>query len=146
MHLDPVLRRVYGLPLPLLISAGEMEMFPELLGEQPRSKRRRDLDLRPLAPEALGGRLAEQRQLRWLVFPAFAPGERSRLEPHGGAEALFGLTRACLNLPIWRDRALELFRQLLDDVAVSRLVVGNPEEAADLVAETAPKMTAGVNA
>jgi hypothetical protein len=143
-HLDPVLRRVYGLPLPLLISAGEMERLPEVAGAQPRSKRRQDLDLRPLDVASLGGRLSEPRQLRWLVFPTFAPGERSALEPHGGAEAVFGLTQTTLNLPIWRERSLTLFQQLLDETAVSRLVVGEPDEAADLVAEAAPRMTAGV--
>lgn len=145
-HLDPVIHRVHGLPLPLLISAGEMERVPELPGDPPRSRQRLERDLRPLVPEALGGSFAEPRPLRWLVFPVFAPGERSRLEPHGGAEALFGLTQACLNLHIWRDRALELFRQLLDEVAVSRLVVGDPEEAAAVVAEAAPKMTESVSA
>jgi hypothetical protein len=145
-HLDPVLHRAYGLPLPLLISASEMERVPELPGDPPRSKRRQEMDLRPLAPESLGGSMSDPRPLRWLIFPTFAPGENSRLEAHGGAEALFGLTQACLNLHVWRDRSLALFRELLDDVAVSRLVVGDPGEAADLVAEAAPKMTAGVSA
>jgi hypothetical protein len=142
-HLDPVLHRVYGLPLPLLLSAGEVDRLPEIPGDRPRSKRRQDLDLRPLDAAALGGSLAEPRQLRWLIFPVFAPGEPSRLEPHGGAEAVFGLTQAILNLPVWRERSLTLFRQLLEDAAVSRLIVGDPEEAADVVAEAAPEMTAG---
>jgi hypothetical protein len=145
-HLDPVLHRVHGMPIPLLISARDMDMVPELPGDKPRSGKRQELDLRPLAPEALGGALSEPRPLRWLIFPAFVPGEDSRLEAFGGAEALFGLTQACLNLNVWRDRSLGLFRHLLNEVAVSRLVVGDPDEAAALVAEAAPSMTGELSA
>jgi len=49
----------------------------------------------------------------------------------GRAEAAFSMvTEAVLNLEVWRERALLLVRDLINDAAVARLVVGSAEEAA----------------
>ena len=53
---------------------------------------------------------------------------------------MFGLSQACANLDVWEERGVVLFRGLAEDAAISRLVIGSPEEAADLLIEAAPSL------
>ena len=81
--------------------------------------------------------------MRAIVFPFFEEGAETRLEPFGGAAALFRFTEATLNLHIWTDRAFVLQRELMESVPVSRLVVGSIPEAADLVLSKLPELVGG---
>ena len=99
-----------------------------------------------MSVEDLGGAEAEPSALGWIVFPFFDEGAETRLEPAGGAEAVFRFTESLLNLHAWGHRALILIRELLDAVPVSRLVIGSAEDAADLVFSAAPNIIEGVSA
>ncbi|MGH2791919.1 MAG: hypothetical protein ACRDJ0_13180 [Actinomycetota bacterium] len=139
VKLDPILRRVSPVDWPLLIDERDAHLFPE--GEfAPVHKRRKEPQYiggatprRPLALRSIGVDVSEAAETGWLVFPEFLPGEESRLEPWGGAAALFKFTEATLNMHIWSDRTLMLAREMLAAHPVSRLVVGSIEEASDLV-------------
>jgi hypothetical protein len=155
VNVDPVLRRIHSLSLPLRIDSEHLGRFPELRGRDPRRGRpprpmpeelRAHTPRRVVAPDELGGREDDPAPIGWIVFPSFQPGAETRLEPFGGAEALFRFTQALLNLDIWEDRALVLMRDILESSAVSTLVVGSEEEAADLLMRTAPSLVEGVTA
>ncbi len=141
VNVDPVLRRAHGLPLPLLIDGFDLPLFPHIRRERTRRKMRgtpEEIEAktprRPVPVEELGGVPAAPAPIRSLVFPFFEEGAETRLEPFGGAGALFRFTEATLNLHVWTDRAFILQRDLMETVPVSRLVVGGSlEEAADVV-------------
>jgi hypothetical protein len=154
VNLDPVLRRIHPLGLPLLVDAGDVAaLFPELGREPPRRGRgepRLSADMRGITPrrvvgpDELGGTEAEPAPAAWIVLPSFEPGSETRLEPFGGAPALFEFTNAILNLHIWEDRALLLLRDVLESTAVSRLVVGSIPEAARRLLAAAPEMVKAI--
>jgi hypothetical protein len=141
--IDPVLRRVHGSPLPILVDTVDMELFPEL-GRTPGRRRLamlRDPDRlgaktprRPVRLEELSGRAASPVTPEWIVFPTFQAGRPTELQEIGKAEALFAFTQAVLNLHIWADRAFVVMQDLLGRVPTARLVVGSIPEAADLLA------------
>lgn len=146
INLDPILRRIHGLRFPIMVDGDDLQGIPGLRRERPRGKAW-DKDLfraawwrQPVNVEEIGGRLGEPAPLGWIVFPYIEEGAETRLEPMGGAEAIFRFTEAVLNMHVWGDRTLILIRELLDAVPVSRLVVGSFEEAARLVVSTAPDM------
>jgi hypothetical protein len=149
VNLDPILHRVHGLGLPLLVDAEDAPRFSgSLVPSRSRPVRRRELapDVRgattrqPLLPADRGAKWGEPTPLSWIIIPQFSPGSETKIEPHGGAEALFRLAQAILNLHVWEDRALVLIRKLLDSVPISRLIVGSLPDAAELVAATAPSV------
>ena len=142
VYLDPILRRIHGITLPILVDVADLRYFPDLVGG--RFPRPRDTVSGSDEPDAraprrainvkdLGGHHGSPAPLGWIVFPSFQPGETTRLEPVGSSEALFGLMQAMLNVHVWADRALILFRELVETVPVVRLVVGSLPDAADLL-------------
>ena len=154
VNVDPILHRLHGLRLPLLLPSADLELFPELYRERGRRRLDEPLDetvravtpRRVVSPEELGSAAAEPTPLGWIVFPVFEEGAETRLEPYGGAEAIFAFTQAVLNLHVWEDRTLALLKDLLESMPVSRLIIGSVEEAAGLLLETAPTMLSeGVN-
>ncbi len=143
VNVDPVLRRVHGGTLPLLLDPGDLDRFPELVaGSPPPRRRRRTLaegakgPRYPVRLEQLGGFRSEPVAPDRVVFPTFEPGVRTELRSIGAAEALFRFTQACLNLHIWGDRALILMREMLAATTVGELVVGTVSEAADVLLES----------
>jgi hypothetical protein len=138
---DPVLRRLHPSPLPVLVDVAGASRVPGIgpPGVPPRS-RRATPGRYAASPEVLGSRRAEPTPVRRLAFPSFEPGARTRLEPAGGAGAVFGLSQACANLDVWEERGVVLFRGLAEDAAISRLVIGSLEEAADLLIDAAPSL------
>jgi hypothetical protein len=153
VNVDPILRRTHGLPLPLLMDGQDVVHFPKLglkASREPRWKLEvpegyEGMTTRAaVAVDSLGGTDAEPAPIGWIIFPDFEPGEETRLEPLGGAPALFRFSQSVLNLHVWEDRALVLMRELVESVPVSRLVVGSLPDAADLVMRTAPSMVEGV--
>lgn len=152
-NVDPILQDVHGLQLPLMIDGDDLPLFPELDREEARGRRREIPDevrattpRRVVLPQEIGGGFGEPARLGWLIFPFFEPGEETRLESYGGAEAVFRFTQAMINLHVWEDRALVLLKELLEEVPVSRLVVGSIPVAAQLVLDTAPTVMEGVSA
>lgn len=149
VNLDPILHWIHGLGLPLMVDTEDAPLFADVL-EPVRSRptRRRELapEVRgatvrqPLLPTSRGAEWAEPAPLAWIIVPSFSPGSETKVEPFGGAEAIFALTQAVLNLHIWEDRALILIRDLLDSIPVSRLTVGSLPEAAELILQTAPSV------
>jgi hypothetical protein len=141
VKLDPILRRVSGLSLPILVDVSDLDLFPELHARSRRAPPGDDderIDSRtprhPVPVEALGGEHATGPvDLGWIVFPVFAPGEETRFEPVTKAEALFRLMEAVLNGHVWGERALILAKELVEMVPVSRIVVGSVEDAAELL-------------
>ena len=135
VNLDPVLERVHPLSLPLLLDAGDLPRFPEL-GREVRRRRPAAGSAsarRPVRPDELGGSTGAPAPVRRLLFPEFRPGEPTSIEPVPAAAAVFALTRAALNLHVWEERALLFFRRLLEGIDVARLVVGDLDEACDLI-------------
>jgi hypothetical protein len=99
-----------------------MWRFPEIEATPTRPGRRHGQPLsaqaRPRWPvrlEDLGGSASPPTDIRWIVMPAFRPGEPTRVESLPKAEALFGFAEAARNLHIWSDRALVLMRELIAD-------------------------------
>ena len=139
VKLDPILRQVSPVDWPLLIDERDAHLFPEGEFSPPRQRRKEPQYVggatprRPLALESIGAEVSETSETGWLIFPEFIPGEETRLEPWGGAGALFKFTEATLNMHIWSDRTLILAQEMLAAHPVSRLVVGSIEEASDLV-------------
>ncbi|MDQ3957323.1 MAG: hypothetical protein M3273_03270, partial [Actinomycetota bacterium] len=140
VNVDPVLRRAHGVPLPLLIDGFDLPLFPAIRREPTRRRMKGPPEevqaktlRRPVTVEQLGATQAPPSPIGALVFPFFEEGGDTRLEPFGGAAALFRFTEATLNLHVWTDRAFVLHRELLESVPVSRLVVGSLEDAADLL-------------
>jgi hypothetical protein len=153
VNLDPILRRVHGVALPLLLDTADLDLFPPI-AERPTPGRRRASAPRraasraitprwPASVEELGGRPAEPAPIGWIVFPTFEPGARTELRPTARAEALFRFTRSCLNLNVWGERALILMRELLESTPTAELVVGSIPEAADLLLRSAPSRARG---
>ena len=139
--IDPVLRRLHPSPLPVLVDVAAASLVPGIgPGGAPSRSGRATPGRYAVSPEALGSGSADPTPLRWVVFTSFEPGSRTILEPAGGAGAVFGLSRACVNLDVWEERGLMMFRELADDAAISRLVIGSLEEAADLLIESAPTL------
>jgi hypothetical protein len=153
LELDPVLRRIHPSPFPPLLYEADLELFPSMRDQLVRRRKRDDrereilLPPRPVSVEDLQAeRGRDPAPVRWIVFPDFDLGAETSLEPAGGSQALFRFIEAVLNLHVWRDRGLLLARELLEDGAVSRLVVGSIPEAADLLMETAPSLMEEVRA
>jgi hypothetical protein len=149
VNLDPILRRIHGLSLPILVDVSDLGHFPEANGRArrlPREERPEGSDSRtprrPIPVELLGGHPASPAELGWIVLPSFSPGETTRIEPVTAAEGVFRLVEAMLNSHIWGERALILARDLVETVPVSRLIIGSLPDAAELLmglkAEVAP--------
>jgi hypothetical protein len=153
-RLDPILHRVHPLQVPMLLDVEDLALFPELEREPQRMRtrglsefQRQGMHRQPVSAEELGGRGGhDPAPVGWIVFPEFRSGEETHLEPAGGAETLFRFAETRLNLHVWGDRTLVLMRDLLQEAAVSRLVVGSIPDAAQLVVDTAPSMVGGVSA
>ena len=146
-YIEPVMRRVYSTGLPIRLDAEDLRHFPDLEREPVSRRRRRPSPGMPtatprrlLTPEEIGGSAATDAPIGWIIFPSFEEGSDSRLEPLGGAEALFRFTQGVLNLNVWTDRALLLMRELLDEVPVSKLTVGSLPDAAALLLEASPNV------
>ncbi len=142
VKLDPILRRVSGIELPILLDVSDLDLFPEVNARARRVKVEEEGEVgkdsrtprRAVPVEVLGGhRAVAPADLGWITFPEFRPGEETRLEPVAGAEAVFKLMEAMLNAHVWGDRALILARDLVETVSVQRLVIGSIPEAADLL-------------
>jgi hypothetical protein len=142
VKLDPILRKVHGIPLPILVDVSDMGYFPELKVRARRSTRiegdqSEDLDARtprrPVPVEQVGGHPSTPAELGRIVFPTFRPDEETRLEPMASSEALFRLVEAMLNPHVWGERGMLLARDLVDTVPVERIVVGSIPEAAELL-------------
>ena len=154
IYVDPVLRNVHSTSLPIFLDADDLPLFPEL--EREESPRRPPKPPEPelyavtprrlVAPDELGSRHADPASVGWIVFPYWDQGGESRLEPAGGADALFRFTESALNLNAYGDRALLMMRQMLESVPVSRLSVASLPEAAELLVEHAPSMLEEVSA
>jgi hypothetical protein len=142
VKLTPVRRRLEGFSLPLLIDSSDISQFPML--QRVPARRRRGQEYReaetpryPVKPEELGAATSASASLDWVVFPEFELGAATRLEPFGGAQAVFRFAQAVLNMHVWGERTLLLAKDLLDSAAVSRLVVGDMREAAKVLAASA---------
>lgn len=137
VNVDPVLRRVHPLALPLLIEPSDIALFPEVSARL-IARRRRGSEHPPrqvVRPEDFDAAPAPPTPLGWVIFPEFQAGAETRLEPVGGSEWAFRMVQACLNLHVWQDRALAFVRDLVDGTAVARLIVGSIPEAAEAVLE-----------
>lgn len=152
VYLDPVLRRLHGSSLPLLVDTEDMVHFPELgrePGRRPRQRRPTPIEgrtpRRPVPLADLGGTTADPSLPRWIVFPTFEPGAETKLEPLGGSSALFRFIQSGLNLHIWKERAFTLMQELMEAMPVSQLTIGSIEGATDLLLQAMPRMadTAG---
>jgi hypothetical protein len=141
-NVDPVLRRVHGGSLPLLLDPRDVEELGGIARTPSRRRRREPSGDGPKGPrlpvrlEELGGTRSAPAAPARVVFPTFQPGGRTELRQVGSAEALFRFTQACLNLHVWGDRALVLMREMLATVRVEEIVVGSVTEAADLLLES----------
>ncbi len=147
VNLDPVLRRIHGIRLPILLDASDLKYFSDLSDERaPRQPRRVGADpgrpdartlRRPVTLEELGGRRGSPAPVGRIVFPSVRPGATPALEPVTKAEGAFRLMEAVLNSHIWTDRALIVIRELVETVPVARLVIESPPEAVDLLMDPA---------
>jgi len=141
IKLDPILRRVSGIGLPILVDVSDLDLFPEVNARARRVKVEEEGEVgrdsrtprRAVPVEVLGGHHAAPTDLGWIVLPVFRQGEGTRLEPVAGAEAVFKLMEAMLNAHVWGDRALILARDLVETVPVQRLVIGSIPEGAGLL-------------
>jgi hypothetical protein len=85
----------------------------------------------PVSPEELGSRPADPSDVRWIAFPEFGPGSPTEVIPITQAEAVFRLTQSLLDAHIWGDRSLILARDVVQDAATSRVVIGDLGEGRD---------------
>jgi hypothetical protein len=148
IKLDPVLRRVYGIPLPILVDVSDLDHFPEVKTRKRRAARiegdqSEDVDSRTprraIPLDTLGGHASAPVELRRIVFPLFRPGQETRLEPLASSEAVFRILEVVLNPHIWGERAMLLARDVVETIPVDRMVVGSIPDAADmLMREGAP--------
>jgi hypothetical protein len=152
IYVDPVLRNVHSTPLPIFLDAEDLPLFPELErepvprrpGDQVHPDLRAATPRRLVAPEELGSRHGTPASVAWIVFPYLGDAADTKLEPAGGAEALFRFTESALNLHAYGDRGLRIMREMLESVPVSRLRVASLPQAAELVLEYASSMLEGV--
>ncbi|HEV8420954.1 MAG TPA: hypothetical protein VGR13_06335 [Actinomycetota bacterium] len=149
INVDPVLLQAHPLPLPLLLDAQDLREFPRLQAGRERPRRRRpsdDVSRRPRRPvllEEIGGSPAPASPIQWVVFPSFDPDGPTALRPLSPSEALFRLTRASLNLHIWRDRAFVLMQKVLEGTPTAELSVGSVADAAELLTTSLPSPERG---
>jgi hypothetical protein len=137
---DPVLGRASGISLPLLLDSSDFGLFPELDREPVRSRRAADASAaeamtprRPVTLPELKGRRADPVDIRWIVFPEFELGGPTELMSIERSEALFRLSRSLLNLHVWGDRVLYLWKELREKATPMRLRVGSMEAAAEML-------------
>jgi hypothetical protein len=140
---DPILRRVHGIPLPILVDVSDLGLVPETRARARKATRiegdrSEDVDARtprrPVPVDVLGGRTASApADLGRIVFPTFRPGEETRLEAVPASEAVFRILEAVLNAHIWGERTMLLARDLVETVPVERIVIGSIPEAAELL-------------
>jgi len=142
VSLDPILRNIHGISLPLLVDMSDLPLLPEIEETPPRGRRsqvpaaehlRAFTPRWPVSVDELQGRLADPTEIGWIVFPEFQPGAKTEIVPASGSEMVFRFTQAILNLNIWGERAVFLLRELIESLPVARLVVGSLPEAADLL-------------
>ena len=144
VNIEPVLRRLHPLRLPLLLDRDDIPAFPEL-GREPRRSRRRlplldagqTVDAKgprwPVRLDEIEGRIADPLPPRSVLFPTFQAGGPSEIREIASSEALFRITEATLNLHVWQERGLILLRQLVESARIGRLIVGSIPEAVELV-------------
>lgn len=141
IKVDPILRRVHPIQLPLLVDVEDLHLLPSIpptrRSPTARARRRRGVR-RPVRPDGLGSFVSEPTPLRWIVFPELREGSETSLEPVGGAQAVFRLSECCTNLDVWEERGVLFLRDLIESTAVSRLVVGSIPDAAELLLRSVP--------
>jgi len=142
VSLDPILRNIHGIALPLLVDISDLPLLPEIEEKPPRGRRwpvptaehlRAITPRWPVSVDELRGRLADPTGIGWIVFPEFQPGAETEIVAASGSEMVFRFTQAILNLNIWGERAVFLLRELIESLPVARLVVGSVPAAADLL-------------
>jgi hypothetical protein len=152
VSLDPILRNIHGISLPLLVDMGDLPLLPEIKETPPRGRRSsvpKGEHLRAITPRwpvsvgELEGRLADPVGIGWIVFPEFRPGAETEIVAASGSEMVFRFTQAILNLNVWGERAVFLLRELIESLPVARLVVGSVPEAADLLINSARSHVGG---
>lgn len=139
VKIDPVLRRVHPVRLPLLVDVRDLPALPALDGRDhvssaPRRVRDALTPRHAVTLSELGGHTAEAAEIGWLAFPSFEPGSETTVQEIGMSEALFRLAGAGLNLNVWGDRGLRLLQDLLATASIAEVVAGTPQEGADAVA------------
>jgi hypothetical protein len=92
---------------------------------------------RPVLVEELGASVGVPAPVRWLAFPVLEDGARASVQRITGSEALFGITRALLNLHVWNERALILARRIVEEAHAARVVGGTLGDIADALVEWA---------
>jgi hypothetical protein len=146
-RIEPVLRRIHPIPLPMLVDTEDLSRFPEL--DRPVQRRRRQgltelarqaMHRQPVSPDELGTGAQEPVEIGWIVFPRFVGDGADELQPAGGAQALFRFAETRLNLHVWGERALVFMRHLLEETPVSWLSVADADRAARVVLDAAPSM------
>jgi hypothetical protein len=132
--IDPVTREVLPYPKPLSIDRGSWEILPELApsdvfadycDEQWR-----------VPPDAFQeGAVADPLRPGIVVFPSYALGAATSVEPLTGAEALLELLRNTFRFQEHPRRDLSVLAQLLGDVACFRLRSGSLPDACAVVTD-----------
>jgi hypothetical protein len=152
VSLDPILRNIHGIHLPLLVDMSDLPLLPEIEETPPRGRRSsvpmgehlRAITPRwPVSVDELQGRLSDPTEIGWIVFPEFQPGGKTEIVAASGSEMVFRFTQAILNLNVWGERAVFLLRELIESLPVARLVVGSVPEAADLLIGSARSLVGG---
>jgi hypothetical protein len=142
VKLDPILRKVHGIPLPILVDVSDLGHFPELKARARKATRiegdqSEDVDARTprraVPVEQVGGQPSAPAELGRIVFPTFRPGEETRFEEIPASDAVFRLVEAMLNAHVWRERSMLFARDLVETMPVERIVIGSIPEAAELL-------------
>ncbi len=135
--IDPVTRRVYPFAKPLTIKEGSFPMFPELrpCGNGYEAGYRWFVQPDEIHPGAVAG----PSPIRFVVAPRYRKGATTKLTQITRAQGLVELAENALNFHIYQARALTLLAEALRKASCYRMVVGDLDEAVNLIVELTGK-------
>lgn len=122
-------------PKPLSVDKGAWPLFPGLEPDAPVASTAYKESQWQVEPGALPTKLGQPCRADLLVFPRYRPGEATRLEPMGRAEALYELAQQTFHFDQQGRRALALLAEIVRAAECHRLVASEIDTAGALVAD-----------
>jgi hypothetical protein len=123
-------------PKPLTIDPGSQFLFPELEPPLPPGCEREEGAQWQVPPSAIRrDAVAGACRARWILFPSYQEGVKTRLQPLARAEALVELAKNTFRFRDQPRRALDLLSVVVREVECHRLSVGDLDDAVRVVSD-----------
>jgi hypothetical protein len=141
--IDPATRRLIPFPRALWLEPGSVRAIDRFLSRRAASPIARNGTVHVSPRDLHRGRIARPAPVRHVVFPRYAPGAATALEPVSRARGLIDLGRNAFNLDAFGARGVDVLADVVRDADVHRIVVDDLGAAVGAISDLVGATTGG---